>query len=103
MFGGWGEVSKFPKYRQLWVFKRPDGRYGAFNNFDGEAHGWIFPDADALAKIITEATKDEIPGIYPLGIFTVWILSKRQMERFHRLARPFEIKPEDIEKMEVDE
>jgi hypothetical protein len=63
------------------------------NEWDGGLRTWMIPSIDTLRWLIYEATAGETPPrIYHLPPLNSIVLEGEQVERFHIMAWPYEIK-----------
>ena len=87
------EVFRYPVDRVLNITPTPDGRIIIQNELDGGLKTWIIPSASRLSWLIYEAAAGETPPrIYHLPPLNAIVLEMEQVERFHMIARPYEVK-----------
>jgi hypothetical protein len=79
--------------RVLNITPTPDGVVIVQNEWDGRLKTWMIPSIETLRWLIHEATAGETPpSIYHLPPLNSIVLEREQVERFHIVARPYEIK-----------
>jgi hypothetical protein len=87
------DVFRHPVDRALNITPTPDGRIIVQNEYEGRLKTWIIPSASTLRWLIYEATAGETPPrIYHLPPLNAIVLEMEQVERFHMIARPYEVK-----------
>jgi hypothetical protein len=87
------EVFRYPVERVLNITPTPDGIVVVQNEWDGRLKTWMIPSIATLRWLIHEATAGETPPrIYHLPPLNSTVLEREQIERFHIVARPYEIK-----------
>jgi hypothetical protein len=87
------EVFRYPVDRVLNITPTPDGIIIVQNEWDGRLRTWMIPSIATLRWLIHEATVGETPPrIYHLPPLNSTVLEREQVERFHIVARPYEIK-----------
>ena len=92
------EVFRYPVDRVLNITPTPDGIIIVQNECDGRLKTWMIPSIATLRWLIHEATAGETPPrIYHLPPLNSIVLERGQVERFHIMARPYEIKTENKE------
>jgi hypothetical protein len=74
-----------------------DGIIIVQNEWDGRLRTWMIPSIETLRRLIYEATAGETPPriYHPPPNSTV--LEREQIESFHIVARPYEIKTQNEE------
>jgi hypothetical protein len=78
--------------RVLNITPTPDGIIIVQNEYDGRLKTWMIPSLKTLRWLIYEATAGEKPPrIYHPPLNSI-VLEREQIERFHIMARPYEIK-----------
>jgi hypothetical protein len=92
------EVFRYPVDRVLNITPTPDGIIIVQNEWDGRLRTWMIPSITTLRWLIHEATVGETPPrIYHLPPLNSTVLEREQVERFHIVARPYEIKTQNKE------
>jgi hypothetical protein len=92
------EVFRYPVERVLNITPTPDGRIIVQNEYEGRLKTRIIPSTSTLSWLIYEATAEETPPkIYQLPPLNSIVLEREQVERFHIVVRPYEIKTENEE------
>jgi hypothetical protein len=92
------EVFRYPVDRVLNITPTPDGIIIVQNEWDGRLRTWMIPSIETLRWLIYEATTGETPPrIYHLPPPNSIVLEREQVERFHIVARPYEIKTQNKE------
>jgi hypothetical protein len=92
------EVFRYPVDRVLNITPTPDGIIIVQNEWDGRLRTWMIPSIETLRWLIYGATVGETPPrIYHLPPLNSIVLERGQVERFHIMARPYEIKTENKE------
>jgi hypothetical protein len=87
------EVFRYPVDRVLSITPTPDGVVVVQNEWDGRLRTWMIPSITTLRWLIYEATAGERgPRIYHPTPLNSIVLERGQVERFHIVARPYEIK-----------
>jgi hypothetical protein len=87
------EVFRYPIERVLNITPTADGVVVVQNEWDGRLKTWMIPSIETLRWLIHEATAGETPPrIYHLPPLNSTVLEREQIERFHIVARPYEIK-----------
>jgi hypothetical protein len=87
------EVFRYPVDSVLNITPTPDGIIIVQNEWDGRLRTWMVPSIATLRWLIHEATAGETPPrIYHLPPLNSIALERGQVERFHIVARPYEIK-----------
>jgi hypothetical protein len=87
------EVFRYPVDRVLNITPTPDRIVVVQNEWDGRLRTWMIPSIATLRWLIYEATAGETPPrIYHLPSLNSIVLEREQIERFHIVARPYEIK-----------
>jgi hypothetical protein len=87
------DVFRHPVDRALNITPTPDGRIIVQNEYEGRLKTWIIPSASTLRWLIYEATAGETPPrIYHLPPLNAIVIEREQVERFHMIARPYEVK-----------
>jgi hypothetical protein len=82
--------------RVLNITPTPDGVMVVQNEWDGRLRTWMIPSVATLRWLIYEATAGETPPrIYHLPPFNSIVLEREQVERFHIVARPYEVKTQN--------
>jgi hypothetical protein len=90
------EVFRYPVERVLNITPTPDGIVVVQNEWDGRLRTWMMPSIETLRWLIYEATVGETPPrIYHLPPLNSIVLEREQIERFHIVARPYEIKTQN--------
>jgi hypothetical protein len=90
------EVFRYPVERVLNITPTPDGVVVVQNEWDGRLRTWMIPSIETLRWLIHEATVGETPPrIYHLPSLNSIVLEREQIERFHIVARPYEIKTQN--------
>jgi hypothetical protein len=90
------EVFRYPVEGVLNITPTPDGRIIIQNEWDGRLRTWMIPSFETLRWLICEATAEETPPkIYQLPPLNSIVLEREQVERFHIVAMPYEIKTEN--------
>jgi hypothetical protein len=78
--------------RVLNITPTPDGIIIVQNEWDGRLRTWMIPSLKTLSWLIYEATAGETPPrIYHPPLNSI-VLEREQIERFHIMAWPYEIK-----------
>jgi hypothetical protein len=78
--------------RVLNITPTPDGIIIVQNEWDGRLKTWMIPSLKTLSWLIYEATAGETPPrIYHPPLNSI-VLEREQIERFHIMAWPYEIK-----------
>jgi hypothetical protein len=78
--------------RVLNITLTADGVVVVQNEWDGMLRRWMIPSFETLRWLIYEATAGETPPrIYHLPPLNSIVLEREQVERFHIVARPYEI------------
>jgi hypothetical protein len=81
--------------RVLNITPTPDGVVIVQNEWDGGLRTWMIPSVAALRWLIYEATVGETPPrVYHLPLNSI-VLERGQVERFHIVARKYEIKAQN--------
>ncbi|MDT7879029.1 MAG: hypothetical protein RQ862_10830 [Candidatus Caldarchaeales archaeon] len=84
--------------RVLSITSTPDGVVIVQNEWDGMLRRWMIPSIATLRWLIHEATVGETPPrIYHLPPLNSIVLERGQIEWFHIVARPYEIKTQNKE------
>jgi hypothetical protein len=84
--------------RVLSITSTPDGVVIVQNEWDGRLRTWMVPSVATLRWLIHEATVGETPPrIYHLPPLNSIVLKREQIEWFHIVARPYEIKTQNKE------
>jgi hypothetical protein len=84
--------------RVLNITPTPDGVVIVQNEWDGGLRTWMIPSIETLRWLIYEATVGETPPrIYHLPPLNSIVLEREEVERFHIVARPYEIKTQNKE------
>jgi hypothetical protein len=79
--------------RVLNITPTPDGVVIVQNEWDARLRTWMIPPIATLRWLIHGATIGETPPrIYHLPSLNSIVLEREQIERFHIVARPYEIK-----------
>jgi hypothetical protein len=66
------------------------------NEWDGSLRTWMIPSFETLRWLIHETTAVETPPrIYHLPPLNSIVLEREQIERFHIMAWPYEIKTQN--------
>jgi len=87
------EVLRYPVDRVLNITLTPDGIIVVQNELDGRLRTLMIPSIATLRWLIYEATAGETPPrIYHLPPLNSIVLEREQIERFHIMAWPYEIK-----------
>ncbi len=87
------EVFRYPVDRVLNITPTPDGIIIVQNEWDGSLRTWMIPSFETLRWLIHETTAGETPPrIYHLPPLNSIVLEREQIERFHIIARTYEIK-----------
>ena len=87
------EVFRYPVDRVLNITPTTDGIIIVQNEWDGRLRTWMIPSIETLRWLIHEATAGETPPrIYHLPPLNPIVLEREQIESFHIVARPYEIK-----------
>jgi hypothetical protein len=87
------KVFRYPVDRVLNITPTPDGVVVVQNEWDGRLRTWMIPSITTLRWLIYEATAGERgPRIYHPTPLNSIVLERGQVERFHIVARPYEIK-----------
>jgi hypothetical protein len=74
-----------------------DGIIIVQNEWDGRLRTWMIPSIETLRRLIYEATAGETPPrIYHPPPNSI-VLEREQIESFHIVARPYEIKTQNEE------
>jgi uncharacterized membrane protein len=74
----------------------PDGIIIVQNEWDGGLRTWMIPSVATLRWLIYEATAGETPPrIYHPPPLNSIVLERVQVERFHIVARPYEVKADE--------
>jgi hypothetical protein len=82
--------------RWLIVSRREDGKIMVFNMWRGRLKAWLLPSRGDLISVITLASmRGRFPAEYHR--FEIYILEKWLVEKFHEVARPYEIKTQNEE------
>jgi len=82
--------------RVLNITPTPDGVVIVQNEWDGMLRRWMIPSIATLRWLIHEATVGETPPrIYHLPPLNSIVLERGQVERFHIVARKYEIKAQN--------
>jgi hypothetical protein len=90
------EVFRYPIDRVLNITPTPDGIVVVQNEWDGRLKTWMIPSIETLRWLIHEVTAGETPPrIYHLPPLNSIILEREQIESFHIVARPYEIKTQN--------
>jgi hypothetical protein len=90
------EVFRYPVERVLNITPTPDGVMVVQNECDGSLRTWMIPSIATLRWLIHEATAGETPPrIYHLPPLNSIVLEREQIESFHIVARPYEIKTQN--------
>jgi hypothetical protein len=90
------EVFRYPVERVLNITPTPDGIIIVQNEWDGRLRTWTIPSIETLRWLIHEATAVETPPrIYHLPPLNSIVLERGQVERFHIVARTYEIKTQN--------
>ena len=81
--------------RVLNITPTPDGVVIVQNEWDGMLRRWMIPSIATLRWLIHEATVGETPPrIYHPPLNSI-VLEREQIERFHIVARPYEVKTQN--------
>ncbi|MDT7879072.1 MAG: hypothetical protein RQ862_11045 [Candidatus Caldarchaeales archaeon] len=92
------EVFRYPVDRVLNITPTPDGVVIVQNECDDRLRTWMIPSIATLRWLIHEATAGETPPrIYHLPPLNSIVLEREQIERFHIVARTYEIKTQNKE------
>ena len=92
------EVFRYPVERVLNITPTPDGVVIVQNECDSRLRTWMIPSIETLRWLIYEAMVGETPPrIYHLPPLNSTVLEREQVERFHIVARPYEIKTQNEE------
>jgi hypothetical protein len=84
--------------RALNITSTQDGVVIVQNGWDGRLRTWTIPSIETLRWLIYEATAGETgPRIYHLPPPNSIVLEREEVERFHIVARPYEIKTQNEE------
>jgi hypothetical protein len=84
--------------RALNITSTQDGVVIVQNGWDGGLRTWMIPSIATLRWLIHEATAGETPPrIYHLPPLNSIVPEREQIERFHIVARPYEIKTQNKE------
>jgi hypothetical protein len=84
--------------RVLNITPTPDGVVIVQNEWDGRLRTWMIPSFETLRWLIHEATAGEKPSrIYHLPPLNSIVPEREQIERFHIVARTYEIKTQNKE------
>jgi len=87
------EVLRYPVDRVLNITLTPDGIIVVQNELDGRLRTLMILSIATLRWLIYEATAGETPPrIYHLPPLNSIVLEREQIERFHIMAWPYEIK-----------
>ena len=87
------EVFRYPVDSVLNITPTPDGIIIVQNEWDGRLRTWMIPSIETLRWLIYESTAGETPPrIYHLPPLNSIVLEREQIERFHIMAWPYEIK-----------
>jgi hypothetical protein len=87
------EVFRYPVDSVLNITPTPDGIIIVQNECDDRLRTWMIPSIETLRWLIYEATVGETPPrIYHLPPLNSIVLERVQVERFHIVARPYEVK-----------
>jgi len=87
------EVFRYPVDRVLNITPTPDGVVIVQNEWDGRLRTLMILSIATLRWLIYEATAGETPPrIYHLPPLNSIVLEREQIERFHIMAWPYEIK-----------
>jgi hypothetical protein len=87
------EVFRYPMDSVLNITPTPDGIIIVQNECDDRLRTWMIPSIETLRWLIYEATVGETPPrIYHLPPLNSIVLERVQVERFHIVARPYEVK-----------
>jgi hypothetical protein len=87
------EVFRYPVDRVLNITPTPDGIIIVQNECDSRLRTWMIPSIETLWCLIYKATVGETPPrIYHLPPLNSIVLEREQIERFHIMAWPYEIK-----------
>jgi hypothetical protein len=90
------EVFRYPVDRVLNITPTPDEIIIVQNEWEGRLRTWMIPSFETLRWLIHEATAGETPPrIYHLPPLNSIVLERGQVERFHIVARPYEIKTQN--------
>jgi hypothetical protein len=90
------EVFRYPVERVLNITPTPDGIIIVQNECDDRLRTWMIPSFETLRWLIHEATAGETPPrIYHLPPLNSLVLEREQIESFHIVARPYEIKTQN--------
>jgi hypothetical protein len=90
------EVFRYPVDSVLNITPTPDGVVVVQNECDDRLRTWMIPSIETLRWLIYEATVGETPPrIYHLPPLNSVVLEREQVERFHIVARPYEIKTQN--------
>jgi hypothetical protein len=82
--------------RALNITPTADGVVIVQNEWDGRLRTWMIPSFETLRWLIHEATAGETPArICHLPPLNSIVLEREQVERFHVVARPYEIKTQN--------
>ena len=104
----WAEVAKTKaeedrllleglRRQERWlIVSRRDGKIIVFNMWRGRLKAWLLPSRGDLISVITLASmRGRFPAEYHR--FEIYILEKWLVEKFHEVARPYEIKTQNEE------
>ena len=92
------EVFRYPVDRVLNITPTPDGVVIVQNECDDRLRTWMIPSIATLRWLIHEVTAGETPPrIYHLPPLNSIVLEREQIERFHIVARTYEIKTQNKE------
>jgi hypothetical protein len=87
------DVFRHPVDRVLNITQTPDGSVIVQNEYEGRLKTWIIPSTSTLSWLIYEAMAGETPPrIYHLPPLNAIVIEREQVERFHMIARPYEVK-----------
>ena len=104
----WAEVAKTKaeedrllleglRRQERWlIVSRRDGKIIVFNMWRGRLKAWLLSSRGDLISVITLASmRGRFPAEYHR--FEIYILEKWLVEKFHEVARPYEIKTQNEE------
>jgi hypothetical protein len=81
-------------YPILNITPTPDGVMVVQNEWDGSLRTWMIPSFETLRWLIHEATAGETPPRIYHQLNSI-VLEREQIESFHIVARPYEIKTQN--------
>jgi len=76
--------------RTLVASTRPDGKIFVLHKGD-KLRAWIFPDYKILLDAICKSCGDRFPGFHPVLNMVFIVLEGKQLRRFFRIARTYEV------------